>query len=135
MTEIHNDLSPDIELSAADHAKLNELAMAGLDRVPDLADQLLNELERARIVADAELAANIARMGSRIRYRTDDGHEQDVTLVYPADADIAQGRISVMTPVGTALIGLHQGQSITWRDRSNKRHMLTVLEVAAPADA
>ena len=55
-----------------------------------------------------------------------------MTLVYPVDADIAEGRISVMTPVGTALIGLRIGQSITWRDRANKRHMLTVLDVVQP---
>ena len=45
------------------------------------------------------------------------------------------GKISVMTPIGTALIGLRKGQSITWRDRADKRHMLTVLDVEAPVAA
>ena len=135
MNEINNDLSPEIVLGEADHAMLNRLAMAGLDHTPELSDQLLYELDRARVVADKDVPTIIARMGSRIRYRTMDGQEHEVTLVYPADADIAQGRISVMTPVGTALIGLMQGQSITWRDRAHKRHMLTVLEVAAPVGA
>ena len=71
-------------------------------------------------------------MGSSVHYRTDSGQEPVVTLVYPIDADIAQGRISVLTPVGTALIGLRVGQSITWRDRAHKRHMLTVLAVTQP---
>lgn len=125
----HNDLAPDIMLSAGDHRQLNSLAMAALERMPDLSDYLLSELERAQIVDDAAVPADIVRMGSSVRYRTDAGQEQQVTLVYPVDADIAAGRISVMTPVGTALIGLRVGQSITWRDRADKRHMLTVLSV------
>lgn len=131
-TNDHDDLNPDIVLGQADHRQLNILAMAGLNRSPDLSDDLLNELERARVVDDGAVPADIVRMGSTVKYRTDGGQEPQVTLVYPVDADIAEGRISVMTPVGTALIGLRVGQSITWRDRASKRHMLTVLAVTQP---
>lgn len=126
---IHNDLSPEIVLGAADHHQLNVLAMAGLTHTPEQSDDLLYELERARVVDDQSVPADIVRMGSMVRYRTDSGQEQRVTLVYPVDADIAEGRISILTPVGTALIGLRVGQSITWRDRAHKRHMLTLLAV------
>ena len=129
---IHNDLNPEIVLGAADHRQLNILAMAGLTHTPDQSDDLLYELERARVVDDSNIPGDIVRMGSTVLYRTDAGQEQRVTLVYPVDADIAQGRISVLTPVGTALIGLRVGQSITWRDRAHKRHMLTVLAVEKP---
>jgi len=130
---VHNDLRPRIVLGAADHRQLNMLAMAGLTHASDQSDNLLHELERARVVEDRKVPADIVRMGSTVRYRTDSGKEPQVTLVYPVDADIAEGRISVMTPVGTALIGLRVGQSITWRDRANKRHMLTVLVVTQPS--
>lgn len=132
MTDIRKDLAPAIVLGKSDHAKLTALAEAGLDRWPDLADRLLAELERAKVVADDKVPATVAQMGSSITYRTNAGQEQTVTLVYPADADIDQGRISVMTPIGTALIGLKTGQSITWRDRADKRHKLTVEAVKAP---
>ena len=132
-TTLHNDLNPEIVLGAADHRQLNVLAMAGLNHTPDQSDDLLYELERARVVDDGKVPEDIVRMGSTVRYRTDSGQEPQVTLVYPVDADIAEGRISVMTPVGTALIGLRVGQSITWRDRANKRHMLTVLGVTQPS--
>jgi regulator of nucleoside diphosphate kinase len=127
---IHNDLHPEIVLGAADHRLLNILAMAGLTHTPEQSDDLLYELERARVVDDAP--GDIVRMGSTVRYRTDTGQEPTVTLVYPADADITEGRISVLTPIGTALIGLRVGQSITWRDRAHKRHMLTLLAVQQP---
>lgn len=135
MNDIRRDLAPAITLGRADHAKLNALAMAGLDRMPDLADRLLEELERAKIVADEKLPEGVVRMGSSVTYITNAGQEQTVTLVYPAEADIEAGRISVMTPVGTALVGLKAGQSITWRDRSDKRHKLTVVSVLAPQPA
>ncbi|MBJ3784934.1 nucleoside diphosphate kinase regulator [Devosia sediminis] len=132
MTEIRRDLTPALTLGKSDHAKLYALGEAGLDRTPDLAETLLTELDRAKVVADDKLPEGVVRMGSRVAYQTNSGTEQTVTLVYPVDADIEQGRISVMTPIGVALVGLKAGQSITWRDRADKRHKLTILSVEAP---
>lgn len=132
MSEIRRDLTPPLTLGKSDHTKLQSLGEAALDRNPDLAEVLLTELDRARVVEDAKLNEGIVRMGSRVAYSTNAGQEQVVTLSYPADADIAQGRISVLTPIGVALIGLKSGQSITWHDRADKRHKLTVLKVESP---
>jgi regulator of nucleoside diphosphate kinase len=52
-----------------------------------------------------------------------------VTLVYPEHADISQRKISVLTPVGTALIGLQTGHSITWKTLGGEVRQLTVLSV------
>lgn len=122
-------LSPDIVLGASDHRQLLVLAMAGTGHSADVADDLLYELERARVVPDSQLPGNIVGMGSHVRYRTWDGVEREVTLVYPARANIAEGRISVLTPVGTALLGLSTGQSISWMTRDGRRQTLTVLSV------
>ena len=100
MNDIRRDLSPAIVLGKADHSKLNELAIAGLDRMPELADRLLGELDRARVVDDKKVPEDVARMGSRITYRTNDDKEVSVILVYPADANIDEGKVSVMTPIG-----------------------------------
>ncbi|WP_423066551.1 nucleoside diphosphate kinase regulator [Devosia sp. CN2-171] len=125
------DLKPKIVLSEADHRKLIALALAGSGHSSDAADDLLYEIERARVVPETKLAASVVRMGSTVTYRPDNGPERTVTLVYPADADIAEGKISVLTPVGTALIGLDVGQSITWEGRDGHRHVLMVLSVSA----
>ncbi len=135
MTGISRDLTPPLTVGKADHIKLQALGEAGLDRTPDLAEILLTELDRAKVVSDSKLPEGVVRMGSRVSYETEQGQTQTVTLVYPADADIEAGRISVMTPIGVALIGLKAGQSITWRDRVGKRHKLTVLKVEAPVAA
>jgi regulator of nucleoside diphosphate kinase len=52
-----------------------------------------------------------------------------VLLVYPGEADIAAGKVSVLTPIGTALIGLAEGQSILWQTRTGAAKRLTVLKV------
>jgi regulator of nucleoside diphosphate kinase len=72
-------------------------------------------------------------MGGVVEFRDDmTGKVQTVTLVYPGDADISQGRISVLTPIGTALIGLGVGDSITWETRIGELRQLTVLKIREP---
>jgi len=125
-------LRPPITLGQVEHRQLLVLAMAGTGHSAEAADYLLYEMERARVVPDASLRSDIVRMGSRVRYRTDTDQLYEVTLVYPKHADISEGRISVLTPVGTALIGLRKGQSITWTTRNGTRNVLTVLDVWPP---
>jgi regulator of nucleoside diphosphate kinase len=68
-------------------------------------------------------------MGATVEYGSDDGHQRRVTLVYPQDADIAQNKISILTPIGTALLGLAVGQSIQWTTNDGRNRTLTILAV------
>jgi regulator of nucleoside diphosphate kinase len=122
-------LSPEIVLSHEDHRKLSQLAHAGINVASTVADDLLYELDRASVVPLARLPPDVVRMGSRVRYRTDEGDQREVALVFPPEADIDQNRVSVMTPIGAALIGLRKGQSITWLTRDGRKQVLTVLRV------
>ena len=126
---------PSITVSQSDYDKLIRLADANAHRNPLVAEGLLSELDRARVVPDDKIANKIIRMGSTVTYRTDADEHAAVTLVYPAQADIAEGRISILTPIGTALIGLSPGQSIDWTSRDGRTHRLTVISVDASADA
>ena len=123
---------PDIVVGHHDHNRLAALADAVLDRLPELAETLLSELDRATVVADASIPAGIVRMGSTVEYETPDDRRR-VTLVYPEDADIETGRVSVLTPIGTALLGLSAGQSIRWIRRDGREQLLTVIAVEPPA--
>jgi regulator of nucleoside diphosphate kinase len=101
--------------------------------MPDIASALADELERAHVLAKARHPEHIVRMGSEVEFRDDaTGKVQKVKLVYPNEADISQGKISVLTPVGTALIGLRMGSSITWKTRAGELRRLTVLQVHEP---
>lgn len=126
-------LAPQIVVGLSEHRQLLVLAMAGRGHTADDADGLLYELERAKVVTNQAVPSDAVRMGSRVRYRSNGGVERVVQLVFPKDADIAQGRISVLTPVGTALLGLRIGQSITWLTRDGRNQMLTVLDVTPPS--
>lgn len=129
LSDLH--LSPPITLAHSDHGELTRLALAGTGHSAEAADELLHELDRASVVPDPQMPQDVVRMGSRIRFRTG-RDERLVTLTWPAEADIAARRISVLTPVGTALIGLRAGQSITFRTRDGRPQMLTVLAVLPP---
>jgi regulator of nucleoside diphosphate kinase len=120
---------PHIVVSNADYDRLTSLATAALERLPEVASELLAEMDRAKVVRDDSVPANVVRMGSTVTFRSDDGRELTETLVYPVDEDSDAHKISVMTPVGAALIGLAEGQSISWTARDGRRHELTVVKV------
>ena len=122
---------PLITLSRTEHDRLWKLAESYADRSPEVSETLLLELERARIVEDGRIADGIVRMGSTVRFTSDLGEDRRVTLVFPGEADIAQGKISILTPIGVALIGLSSGQSIDWTARDGRTHRLTVEAVDA----
>ena len=122
-------LSPDIVVGRTEHRQLLTLALARAE--DDTTDWLLAELERAMVVADHAVPPNVVRMGSVVRYRSGNS-ERTVELVYPKAADIGSARVSILTPVGAALIGLRQGQSITYATRDGRTQSLTVLGVVNP---
>ena len=126
---VRNRSVPNIVVGNADYERLTDLATASLERLPEVATELLDEMDRAKIVSDGSVPANVVRMGSTVTFRSNDGRELTETLVYPVDEDSDAHRISVMTPVGAALIGLAEGQSISWTARDGRSHQLTVEKV------
>jgi len=105
------------------------MASGLLAKKPDLAEDLLGELERACIVDTAHEAGATVQMGSTITFSTEDGGSRAVTLVYPNEADIARGRISILTPIGTALLGLPIGGQIDFVTNDGRVRVLTVAGV------
>ncbi len=120
---------PQIIVSNADYERLTDLATASLERLPEVANELLSEMDRAKVVQDGAVPDNVVRMGSTVTFRSDDGNTRTFKLVYPAEESLDEHRISVMTPIGAALIGLAEGQSISWAARDGRRHELTVEKV------
>jgi regulator of nucleoside diphosphate kinase len=121
---------PDIMLFAADHDRLTVLAQAVVYRLPEIAAILNEELERAHVVSDSRYWKHIVRLGSNVEFRDETtGTTRRVSLVLPGEADISRDKVSVLTPVGSALIGLRAGQSIAWRTRNGQVKQLTVLDV------
>jgi regulator of nucleoside diphosphate kinase len=98
------------------------------DAVPIAA--LREELDRADIVDAASMPADVVGIGSRVRFVDEEmTQEQETILTWPADADPAQGRISILAPIGSALLGLRIGQSIEWPMPNGYTRRLRVTDV------
>ena len=120
---------PDITLTRRDADRLDSLIDAfDLFRAGPTGAFLLREIARARIV-DAP-AAGVVAMGSLVTFRDEAGRTTTARLVYPAEAIGVDGTVSVLTPAGAALLGLSEGQSITYAAPGGRRKRLTVLKVA-----
>jgi regulator of nucleoside diphosphate kinase len=121
---------PPITLNADDAERLLKLAEVARRRLPRAAAFLAREVERANVVSSSQMLPGVVTMGSEVEYRDNTtGQIRRVTLVYPHEANLAEGRISVLTPIGAALIGLSVSQSIEWDTPLGERRSLTVLRV------
>lgn len=79
-------------------------------------DELEAELLRAEVVSPRDIPADVITMNSKVRLQDMDSKgEQDYTLVFPSDADLESNRISVLAPVGMAMIGYRAGDTINWK--------------------
>ncbi|WP_336098145.1 nucleoside diphosphate kinase regulator [Roseovarius sp. CH_XMU1461] len=121
---------PKIVISSKRLTELESLSEKFVRRDPELAEQLIEELGRARIVTPSRLRPDVVDLGRQFTYRDESaGKDHSVTLVLPQDADISNGRISVMTPIGIALIGLAEGAMFHWETRNGHRRELKILKV------
>lgn len=97
---------------------------------------LRNELDRAEILEPKDIPPGVITMNSTARFVDEDtGEEHELTLVYPGDADGASGKISILAPVGSALLGLSVGQTIEWPVPSGRIARLRVLDVTYQPEA
>jgi regulator of nucleoside diphosphate kinase len=121
---------------AKDFERLSQLARAAEATMPDGASELMDELDRAQVLTKGRHPVDTVCMGCEVVYRDDtSGRVQTIILAYPNEADISKGKVSVLTPIGTALIGLAVGKSINWTTRNGEMKRLTVLQVRDPAPA
>lgn len=126
--EIHRR-PPAIVITKPDYERLSNLADSA-GRAPLVRGYLASELDRARIVDADQVASTIVTMHSRFVFRDDStGEERTASLVYPGEEDIDDGRVSILTPIGAALLGLSEGQSIEWETRTSESRNLTVLRL------
>lgn len=125
---------PQVTIARETLDHLEALVEGAAARMPELAERLLEELSRARILSAARMPVDVAGIGSRVTWRDETtGQEQTATLVWPEQADIDAGRASVLTPIGVALIGLRAGARFEWETRNGETRQLTVLTVEPPA--
>lgn len=119
---------PNITISSNDFDKVHEL----LDDYSGNSDYslLLDELERANVVSMQELPNNIVKMNSIVTFTILESQQSfSLKLVYPEDT-ANEGTISILSPVGSALLGLSISQMIEWPLSSNQKTMVRIDTVA-----
>ncbi len=126
---------PRIIVGESEEVRLSALATAAelTGCAEGVARVLLAEMGRAHVVEDSEVPADAVRMHSRVEFEIDGRNQRRVELVYPGEADISRGKISILTPIGAALIGLTPGQAMMVEGPDGKMHQMRVLSVDAEA--
>ena len=127
--------TPPIVMSSLDWDRLDQLMADPANRRLPVAAALQRELDRARIVEPNEVPPEVVTMNSTIRFVDETSKaESELTLVYPVTAG-APGTVSVLAPVGSALLGLSVGQTISWPMPGGRTAELRVLEVLRQPEA
>jgi len=121
-----------VVITEADYIKLQQLIESSRrvrHRDAEHLDDLQQELERATVVDTGAISRDVVTMNSRVRVRDlNTGRELTYQIVFPRDADVASNRISVLAPIGTALLGYTAGAIVEWHVPSGVRrfHILDV---------
>lgn len=124
---------PPIHVLAQESDLVASLALTVEHRQPVVAAMLLEEIERAELHEPSTMPADAVKIGSAISFMDErTGHVRSVQLVMPIDADIEEGRISILTPIGAALYGLSAGDAIDWPDLDGKERRIIILGVTQP---
>lgn len=125
---------PPIHLLASESDMVASLALQVEHRSPVVAAMLLEEIERAEL-HEAETLPDVAvTLDSEVAFVDEKTHQiRTVRLVVPGEANIAEGRISILTPMGAALYGLMAGQSIDWPDLDGNERRIRIVRVKQPA--
>lgn len=127
---------PRITITALDRERLSHLLTAPDASFTQEPSLLERELARAHVLPSASIAPDIVTMNSRVRFADEDeGQPREVTLVYPTDADSEAECVSVLSPIGSALLGLKVGQAIEWPFLDGHRERYRVLDVAYQPEA
>ncbi len=108
-------IRPKIIISSLDAIRLEKLLESLPDSVFPGKDDLEAELSRAEVVDPKEIPSTVVTMNSTVKFEiVSTSKDFYLTLVYPKDVDANGGTISILAPVGSALLGLSQGDEIEW---------------------
>jgi len=124
-------------VTEADLERLRQVVdHSGGGRTAEFAEMLDAELTRARVVTPEKVPSDVVTMNSKVVFEDEQtGERREVTLVYPREASSDEGRISVLAPIGSALIGLSVGQSIAWPLPGGRTKKLRIVAIPYQPEA
>lgn len=124
-------MASELIIRKQDHEKIMSLLSLAPEEIEV---RLQNELDRAKVVPDDQLPENVVAMNSTVTYLDlETNKENRITLVFPHEANVAEGKVSILAPIGAALIGLRVGDSIKWPLPSGSEREIRVTGVSKAA--
>ena len=127
-----------IYITNQDHQRLTDMleeALARNSRDSGFLKELARELALAQAVDPKEVPANVVTMNSRVVLQdVESGERMEYTLVFPEKADIENGRLSVVSPIGTAILGYAKGDTLSWHTPGGPRK-LKILDIPYQPEA
>ncbi len=90
---------------------------------------LQEELDRAEVVEPRDVPPDVVSMNSTVRFAMESGEEFNLTLVYPRDSDGSADKVSILAPVGSALLGLSVGEQIEWPKPGGGKMTVKIKEI------
>ena len=128
-----------IYITSFDMSRLEELLEVASDfsaRDNKHLDELTKELLRAEVVDSKSIPADVITMNSKVRLLDlDTKEEKTYTLVFPSEANIEENKISILAPIGTAMLGYHVGDTITWHVPAGTRRLKVANILYQPESA
>lgn len=126
---------PSITVTENDYDRIDSLLAKTDDRAPGIAE-LQAELARADVVTSDQMPADVVTMNSTVHFENvDSGKRFELSLVYPHEIDGSAGKVSILAPAGSALLGLAAGNTINWQGPGGTPLTLRVLEVRNQPEA
>ena len=122
--------NPPITISSLDAVRLEKmLDSLGNNQFPDK-ESLQDELDRANIVEPQQIPPDVVTMNSTVTFKVESSdREFSLTLVYPNDASDNTSKISILAPVGSALLGLREGDEMSWPKPGGGLLVVRILKV------
>ncbi|MFE0499801.1 nucleoside diphosphate kinase regulator [Lysobacter soli] len=130
-----SDPKPPLLMSRLDVERIESLLESPAAQSVDTS-ALEAEIERATIIEPAQMPPDVITMNSTARFLDENsGEEREMTLVFPRDADGSAEKVSILAPVGSALLGLHVGDAIEWPLPGGRTIRLRVLSIRYQPEA
>jgi regulator of nucleoside diphosphate kinase len=131
-----NSTAPQITVSSLDLERIEALLEQPQFRTGAGVEALRSELKRANVLEPAEMPGDIVTMNSTALVSDEaTGEQRELSLVYPRDADGASNKVSVLAPVGMAMLGMRVGQVIDWKVPGGRELRLRITAISFQPEA
>lgn len=132
---MHSTLLRERTLTQIDHARLTGLLARDHDAAGAWIEAIQEMLDASELVPSPEVGATVVTMYSQVQLEDQDGSCRTITLCYPKDSDPAAGQLSVLSPIGAALLGLRVGETAHWQLPSGAGHSARIVAVLFQPEA